>query len=188
MQLILASQSPRRLDLLAQIGVFPDAVVPADLDESPRKGELPRELARRLAKAKAEAVAELHPGDATLGADTVVACGRRVLPKPADREEAGQCLKLLSGRRHLVHGGVCVRCDGVSHVRLVSTRVGFKRLSEQEVEGYLESGEWRGKAGGYAIQGRAAAFIDLVNGSYGNVVGLPLYETAKLLKGLGLLR
>lgn len=187
-QLVLASQSPRRLELLAQIGAAPDAVVPADLDETPLKAETPRDLARRLARAKAQAVADAHPECAVLGADTVVACGRRILPKPADVEEARRCLMLLSGRRHVVYGGLCLQVGGRSHVRVVSTRVGVKRLSQEEVDWYLGSGEWQGKAGGYAIQGRAAAFVDLVNGSYSNVVGLPLHETADLLRGLGLLR
>jgi len=186
--LILASQSPRRLDLLAQIGITPDSVVPAELDESPLKNEAPGQLARRLAQAKAQAVAVSRTDAAVIGADTVVACGRRILAKPADAAEARRFLTLLSGRRHVVHGGLCVIVDGRAHVRHVATRVGVKRLSDQEIDWYLDSGEWHGKAGGYAIQGRAAAFVDLVNGSYSNVVGLPLHETAQLLGGLGLLR
>ena len=186
--LILASQSPRRLDLLAQIGITPDSVVPAELDESPLKNEAPGQLARRLAQAKAQAVAVSRTDAAVIGADTVVACGRRILAKPADAAEARRFLTLLSGRRHVVHGGLCVIVDGRAHVRHVATRVGVKRLSDQEIDWYLDSGEWQGKAGGYAIQGRAAAFVDLVNGSYSNVVGLPLHETAQLLSGLGLLR
>lgn len=186
--LILASQSPRRLDLLAQIGVTPDAVLPAELDETPLKNEAPGQLARRLAQAKAQAVAVARPDAAVLGADTVVACGRRILGKPADTAEARRILALLSGRRHVVHGGLCVVLDGRAHVRHVATRVGVKRLSDQEIDWYLDSDEWQGKAGGYAIQGRAAAFVDFVNGSYSNVVGLPLHETAQLLGGLGLMR
>lgn len=186
--LILASQSPRRLDLLAQIGVTPDAVLPAELDETPLKNEAPGQLARRLAQAKAQAVAVARPDAAVLGADTVVACGRRILGKPADSAEARRFLTLLSGRRHVVHGGLCVVLNGRAHVRHVATRVGVKRLSDQEIDWYLDSDEWQGKAGGYAIQGRAAAFVDFVNGSYSNVVGLPLHETAQLLGGLGLMR
>ncbi len=186
--LILASQSPRRLDLLGQIGVTPDAVLPAELDETPLKNEAPGQLARRLAQAKAQAVAVARPDAAVLGADTVVACGRRILGKPADTAEARRILALLSGRRHVVHGGLCVVLDGRAHVRHVATRVGVKRLSDQEIDWYLDSDEWQGKAGGYAIQGRAAAFVDFVNGSYSNVVGLPLHETAQLLGGLGLMR
>ncbi|MBC6441377.1 MAG: septum formation protein Maf [Rhodospirillales bacterium] len=187
-RLILASRSPRRLDLLAQIGIVPDAVVPADLDETPLGNEMPRELARRLAQAKAEQVAEGRHGDAVLAADTVVACGRRILPKAGNVEVARRCLRLLSGRRHLVHGGVCLVSDGRAYVRHVATRVRFKRLSDAEIDWYLASGEWDGKAGGYAIQGRAAVFVALVNGSFSNVVGLPLHETATLLDGRGLLR
>ncbi len=186
--LILASQSPRRLDLLAQIGVTPDAVLPVELDETPLKNEAPGQLARRLAQAKAQAVAVARPDAAVLGADTVVACGRRILGKPADSAEARRFLTLLSGRRHVVHGGLCVVLNGRAHVRHVATRVGVKRLSDQEIDWYLDSDEWQGKAGGYAIQGRAAAFVDFVNGSYSNVVGLPLHETAQLLGGLGLMR
>jgi len=186
--LILASQSPRRLDLLAQIGVTPDAVLPAELDETPLKNEAPGQLARRLAQAKAQAVAVARPDAAVLGADTVVACGRRIFGKPADSAEARRFLTLLSGRRHVVHGGLCVVLNGRAHVRHVATRVGVKRLSDQEIDWYLDSDEWQGKAGGYAIQGHAAAFVDFVNGSYSNVVGLPLHETAQLLGGLGLMR
>ncbi len=183
--LVLASRSPRRLELLAQIGVVPGEAVPAGLDETPLKNELPRDLAARLARAKAERVARARPEAVVLGADTVVACGRRILPEPADEAEARACLELLSGRRHVVHGGVCLVAEGVGRVRRVATRVGFKRLSSEEIAWYLASGEWRGKAGGYAAQGRAAVFIDFLNGSYSNVVGLPLHETAMLLRGGG---
>ena len=183
--LILASASPRRLELLAQIGIVPDRVIPTDIDEIQGRRELPPDLARRLAAAKA-AAAERPAGTWVIGADTVVACGRRVLPKAGDEAEARRCLRLLSGRRHRVHGGICViDGDGGAHVRLVTTRVAFKRLEAREIEDYIDGGEWRGKAGGYAIQGRAAVFVRKIMGSYSNVVGLPLYETAALLKGLG---
>ncbi len=185
-RLVLASASPRRLDLLRQIGVEPDAVDSAEIDEAPLAGELPRRIAERLALAKGEAVAGRHLGSFVLAADTVVACGRRSLPKPDDETEARACLALLSGRRHKVHTGVVVLApDGRRAARLVTTTVTFKRLTEQELVVYLTSGEWRGKAGGYAIQGMAAAFVPAVQGSYSNVVGLPLYETAALLGGLG---
>ena len=186
--LVLASQSPRRLALLAQVGVVPDEVVPAGLAEMPRKGELPRAMALRLACRKAETVARRRPGAAVLAADTVVACGRRVLPKPADEAEARACLARLSGRRHVVHGGICLVVAGASHHRHVETRVSFKRLSADEIDWYLASGEWRDKAGGYAIQGRAAAFVRGLNGSHSNVVGLALHETVQLLRGHGLFR
>ena len=183
---VLASRSPRRLALLAQIGFAPDEIAPADVDETARPGELPRALAVRLARAKAGAVAASHADAVVLGADTVVACGRLILPAPADREAARRCLERLSGRRHMVHGGLCVIAAGTRWTRHVATRVAFKRLSAEELAWYLASGEWRGKAGGYAIQGRAAAFVALVNGSCSNVVGLPLRETAQLLAGAGL--
>ncbi len=185
--LVLASASPRRLALLAQIGVIPDEVLPAGLPEEARRGELPRDLAKRLARAKAMAVARLRPGAAVLAADTVVACGRRILPKPEDAGEARLCLERLSGRSHVVHGGICLVVGGAVSARHVETRVAFKRLATDEVERYLAGGEWRGKAGGYAIQGHAAAFVRRLNGSYGNVVGLALYETAQLLAGRGLM-
>ena len=185
-RLVLASASPRRLALLRQIGIEPDLVAPAEIDETPARNEQPRALAARLAEAKAEAVAALHPDDHVLGADTVVACGRRSLPKPDDLEEARKCLTLLSGRRHKVLGGLTIVApDGRRARRLVVTAVAFKRLTEAETAAYLESGEWRGKAGGYAIQGRAAAFVRFLSGSYSNVVGLPLFETGSALGGLG---
>jgi septum formation protein len=184
--LILASASPRRLDLLAQVGLVPDRVDPADIDETPAPGELPARHAARLAEAKARAVAARHPGALVLGADTVVACGRRILPKAESEAQARQCLALLSGRRHRVLGGVCLLdSTGRAHCRLVTSVVTFKRLEAREVEAYIRSGEWHGKAGGYAIQGRAAAFVRALGGSYSNVVGLPLFETCALLKGLG---
>lgn len=186
MPLVLASASPRRQDLLAQIGVTLAAVDPADIDETPLPHELPAAYAKRLARAKAETVASRHPGAIVLGADTVVACGRRILPKAESETEAGACLGLLSGRRHRVLGGVCLALpDGRCVERLVTTAVLFKRLSSEEQQRYLASGEWRGKAGGYAIQGLAAVFVRALQGSYSNVVGLPLYETNALLSGLG---
>ena len=185
--LVLASASPRRRALLGQIGYAPDAVEPAALDETPRRGERPEAHAARLAHAKAAAVAARHPGAFVLGADTVVACGRRILDKAESEESARACLALLSGKRHRVWGGVTVIDPaGRAASRLVRTAVAFKRLSEGEVADYLASGEWRGKAGGYAIQGRAAAFVRFMGGSYSNVVGLPLHETHALLTGLGL--
>ena len=188
-RLILASASPRRLELLRQVGIEPDAVAPADIDEAPRAREQPRRLALRLAEAKAREVAARHPGAWILGADTVVACGRRILPKPVDAAAARACLALLSGRRHRVHGGVCVvDPSGAARARSVVTAVAFKRLATAEIEFYIDAGEWRGKAGGYAIQGLAGAFVSAVNGSYFNVVGLPLLETVTLLEGLGFRR
>jgi septum formation protein len=184
--LVLASASPRRLDLLRQIGLAPDTVDPADIDETPLPRELPPAHATRLARVKAETVRQRHPGAFILAADTVVACGRRILPKPEDAAAARACLALLSGRRHRVIGAVIViGPDGRSASRRVTSQVAFKRLSEAEAAAYLATGEWRGKAGGYAIQGRAAALIPFLSGSYSNVVGLPLYETAQLLAGLG---
>ena len=185
-RLILASASPRRLDLLAQVGIVPDAVHPADIDETPQKSEVPRNLASRLAAEKARAVASGFAEDFVLGADTVVACGRRSLPKPADTAEARDCLKMLSGRRHRVIGGVALVCPGGRVVvKSAVTAVKFKRLSRDEIDAYLVSEEWRDKAGGYAIQGRAALFVTEIHGDYNNVVGLPLALTAALLTGAG---
>jgi septum formation protein len=185
-RLVLASASPRRLALLRQIGIEPDSVVPADIDEAPLRGEMPRTLAGRLACAKASAVADSAEGAFVIGADTVVACGRRVLPKADDEPSARRCLDLLSGRRHRVYGGICViGSDGRMASRVVTTIVVFKRLERQDIEWYIPQGEWRGKAGGYAIQGRAAMFVRSLSGSHSNVVGLPLFETAALLRGLG---
>ena len=185
-RLILASASPRRLALLAQIGVVPDGVAPADIDETPRKDELPRPLAERLARAKAQAV--VRPGALVLAADTVVACGRRVLPKAEDAAQARACLELLSGRRHhVVTGVVLVAPDGRRTERVADSVVGFARLTRPQIDAYIDSGEWHGKAGGYAIQGHAAAFVRFLSGSYSNVVGLPLFETAQLLRGVGFL-
>ena len=191
--LILASTSPRRLDLLRQIGVEPLEISAAAIDEAPRKGELPRPLALRLAREKAEAgLAQRFEGspdanEIILAADTVVAVGRRILPKAESEEDARACLSLMSGRAHRVHTAVMIaRADGLRRVRHVETRVTFKRLSLSEINDYIQSGEWQGKAGGYAIQGRAAAYISFITGSYSGVVGLPLYETAQLLGSVGL--
>ncbi len=184
MKLVLGSASPRRAELLAQIGVVPDAVRPADIDETPLKAELPRVYAARLAEEKTRAV--LADADAlVLCADTVVAVGRRILGKPADAEEARLYLNLLSGRRHKVITGMALRLGERIWRREVVTSVQFKRLSDVEIVAYLDSGEWQGKAGGYAIQGRGAAFIPAINGSYSNVVGLPLAETVAMLAGAG---
>ena len=185
-RLVLASASPRRLALLRQAGVVPDAVVPAELDEAPRPRELPADFARRMAREKAAAVAPEHTDSFLLAADTVVALGRRILPKAGDAATARDCLRRLSGRRHRVLGAVVVVAPGGRRAeRLVATTVSFKRLTAVEIAAYVASEEWRGKAGGYAIQGRAAAFIPRINGSYPNVVGLPLVEALALLTGLG---
>ena len=185
-RLILASASPRRLELLRQIGIIADFVEAAMIDEPPHPGETPPALAQRLAGAKAAAVAMRHGGAFVLAADTVVACGRRSLPKADDRDQARRALEMLSGRRHRVHTGVSlVAPQGPTRQRLVTTTVTFKRLGGAELEAYLDSGEWHGKAGAYAIQGRAAVFVRRLNGSYSNVVGLPLHEVAALLGGLG---
>ncbi|HWT12843.1 MAG TPA: Maf family nucleotide pyrophosphatase [Allosphingosinicella sp.] len=184
MRLVLASASPRRLDLLARIGVVPDAVVPADIDETPAKGELPDRYACRMAAAKARAAAA--PGRLVLAADTVVAVGRRILPKAAEEAEARAALALLSGRRHRVHCAVALTdLSGRTRCRLSTSVVAFKRLAEEEIAAYLASGEWRGKAGGYAIQGRAEALVRFLSGSHSGVVGLPLYETRALLRAAG---
>jgi septum formation protein len=184
--LVLASASPRRLELLRQIGIEPDRIDPAAIDEAPRRREEPAAHALRLAEEKVLAVMPRHPGAYILAADTVVACGRRILPKPPDEASARHCLELLSGRRHRVHSGIAlVDPAGRLILRRVDTRVAFKRLHETEIAAYLRCGEWRGKAGGYAIQGRAAALIRWIGGSYSNVVGLPLFETAQLLSGRG---
>jgi septum formation protein len=191
-KLVLASGSPRRVMLINQAGIEPDALRPADVDETPKRGELPRACANRLARAKAEAALELiriddeFKGSYILSADTVVAVGRRILPKAELLDEATQCLRLLSGRNHRVHTAVClVTPGGAFRQRQVETRVRFKRLSDEDIEAYLASGEWRGKAGGYAAQGIAGSFIVKIVGSYSNVVGLPLYETTTLLAGEG---
>jgi len=185
-RLVLASASPRRLDLLAQIGIVPDAVVPAEIDETPRAGELPPALARRLATAKADAVAARETGSFILAADTVVAVGRRQLGKPADAGEARAFLEMLSGRRHRVLGGISVISpDGRRSDRLTTTMVRFRRLPEPEIAAYLATDEWQGKAGGYGIQGAAGAFVPDINGSYTNIVGLDLAMAKAMLEGLG---
>lgn len=184
-QLILASMSERRLQLLRQIGIEPKKISPADIDETPRKKEKPTELARRLAMAKAKFAAENNPDDFILAADTVVACGLRILPKPLDAVAAKNCLMLLSGRRHRVLTGVTIRSPAdVTRVRVVETINTFKRLSDAEIDWYLATEEWKGMSGGYAIQGGAARFVRRINGSYSNVVGLPLFETANMLHGV----
>ena len=186
MRLILASASPRRLDLLAQIGVTPDAVDPADIDETPHKGELPMAYAARMAAEKAAAVAARHTGALVLAGDTVVACGRRILPKAEDEASARQCLELLSGRRHHVLSAVTlVEAEGRARNKLSDSIVTFKRLHPSEIDAYIDSGEWHGKAGGYAIQGRAAGLIRALSGSHSGVVGLPLHETRAMLIASG---
>jgi septum formation protein len=191
-KLILASGSPRRLSLINQVGIEPDALRPADIDESPKRGELPRAYATRLARTKAETalgmvrIDDELKGSYILAADTAVAVGRRILPKAEVLDEAAQCLRLLSGRNHRVHTAIClVTPKETFRQRYVETRVRFKRLSEEDIEAYLASGEWRGKAGGYAAQGIAGGFVVKLVGSYSNIVGLPLYETLTLLGGEG---
>jgi septum formation protein len=191
-KLVLASGSPRRVSLINQAGIEPDALRPADIDETPKRGELPRVCANRLARAKAEAaldgigVDDDVYGSFILAADTVVAVGRRILPKAELIDEAAQCLRLLSGRNHRVYTALClVTPKRKFRQRVVETRVRFKRLSTEDMEAYLGSGEWRGKAGGYGVQGLAGTFVVKLVGSYSNVVGLPLYETVALLAGEG---
>ncbi len=183
--LVLASASPRRIELLAQLGIVPDRIDPADIDETPLKDETPSRLAVRLARSKAQAVAARSPGGVVLAADTVVAVGRRLLEKAADEAEATKFLTLLSGRNHRVFTGVAVARDERVVTRVVDTRVTFKVLSEAEIAGYVASGDWRGKAGGYAIQGPAGAFVVKIVGSHPAVMGLPLFETVNLLAGMG---
>jgi septum formation protein len=183
-RLILASASPRRLELLGRLGLVPDEVVHADIDETPRKAELPTVYAARMAAEKASAVN--RPGDVLVAADTVVAAGRRILPKTETEDEARESLRLLSGRRHRVHSAVTVvGPDGKARHRLSTSIVAFKPLSEDEIGAYLASGEWRGKAGGYAIQGRAEALVRMLRGSHSGVMGLPLFETRALLRSAG---
>jgi septum formation protein len=182
--LVLASASPRRLALLGQIGIVPNRIVAADIDETPLRDEPPRSHALRLARAKAACVGV--PASHVLAADTVVSVGRRILPKAETEDQARRCLALLSGRRHRVVTAVAlIAPDGRRGERVVQSVVGLARLTERQIAAYLASGEWQGKAGGYAIQGRAAAFVAFLSGSYSNVVGLPLFETAQLLRGLG---
>jgi len=182
--LVLASASPRRLALLSQIGIVPDRVLTPDIDETPLPGELPRLHATRLARAKAAAAAA--PDAVVLAADTVVAAGRRILGKPDTPEQAHACLSLLSGRRHRVITTIVLQGPGARRTeRLVESTVAFARLTDRQLRAYLDSDEWQGKAGGYAIQGRAAVFVRFLSGSYSNVMGLPLFETAQLLRGIG---
>ena len=186
MRLILASASPRRLDLLARVGVVPDAVAPAEIDESVPNGELPRDHALRLAREKAEAIARLEPDALVLAADTVVAVGRRILPKVEDETTLRACMKLLSGRRHRVLTGVALAVPGSGiRERLGETMIAMKRLSDDEIDYSVGHGEWRGKAGGYALQGYGEVYVRHIAGSYSNVVGLPLAETRLLLKSAG---
>lgn len=187
-KLVLASGSPRRIELLQQAGIEPDRILPADVDETPAKSEIPRSLAKRLSREKAERALAIMAEEKTsagafiLAADTVVAVGRRILPKATISDEAVDCLQLLSGRSHRVYTGVClITPDGKMRQKLVETRLRFKRLSRREIDHYIASGEWRGKAGGYAIQGLAGSWVVKLIGSYTNVVGLPLYETVGLL-------
>ena len=187
-KLVLASASPRRLDLLAQIGIVPDRVLATDIYETPRRGELPADYARRMAHEKAVAAGDfdLPSGAVVLAGDTVVARGRLILPKAETEAEARRCLDLLSGRRHRVLGGVALRlADGRIVSRLVTSRVTVKRLSGDEIDSYINTGDWQGKAGGYAIQGPAAAFIRHIDGSYSNIVGFSLYDIAAMLRGNG---
>ena len=187
--LVLASASPRRLDLLARLGMVPERVIATDIDETPYKGEIPRPHAARLALAKAEAAAALAPAGIVLAADTVVGVGRRILPKAETEAQARDCLALISGRKHRVITAVVLALpDGRRLKRVVESDVTFQRMTGQQVEDYLASGEWHGKAGGYAIQGRAEQYIRFLSGSHSNVVGLPLFETAQLLRGIGWLR
>ena len=183
--LVLASASPRRIELLALIGITPDRIDPADIDETPERDETPSRLAVRLARSKAEVVAARSPGAVVLAADTVVAVGRRLLEKPADEAEATKFLTLLSGRNHRVFTGVAVAAGDKILSRVVDTRVSFKVLSPQEIKTYVEGGDWRGKAGGYGIQGPAGAFVTRIVGTYPAVMGLPLVETGNLLSGAG---
>ena len=182
--LILASASPRRISLLAQIGIIPDQISPAHIDETPHKSELPSQLAKRLGLSKARAVAAEHSSACILSCDTVVAVGRRILDKAESEKDVRRCLNLLSGRRHRVYGGLTlINSDGKIYNRLVITSVIFKQFEGSEIEDYVKCGEWYGKAGGYAIQGKAGAFARKIIGSYSNIVGLPLFETSMLLKG-----
>ena len=185
-KLILASSSIRRLHLLAQIGITPDSIVSPNIDESVTQNENPREYVKRMASAKADAAKQ--SGKYLLAADTAVVCGTRILPKAETEDAAVDCLSLLSGRRHKVFGSICLLLpNGERRMRLVETTVSFKRLTESEIASYLSSSEWDGKAGGYAIQGRAASFVKHISGSYSNVVGLPLYNVSQLLRGNGYL-
>jgi septum formation protein len=184
--LYLASASPRRLELLKQAGIAPDRIVPADIDETPLAHEIPAAYAKRIAAAKAKKIAHEHPAATVLAADTVVALGRRILPKTETVEEAKRCLELLSGRRHRVMTAVSITSPAGTKHKLVTSQVKFKRLSAEEIAAYLATKEWQGKAGGYAIQGQAATLIPFISGSYSNIVGLPLFETIHMLRSLDL--
>ena len=185
-RLVLASGSARRRDLLRQIGIEPAMIDPPHIDERHGSRELPLAYARRMARAKLAEIAPRHAGCWVLAADTVVACGRRILPKAETEQQARECLELLSGRRHRVLGGIAIAApDGHTAERVVTTIVAFKRLTPREIASYLATGDWQGKAGGYAIQGHAASFIPWINGSYGNVVGLALSDAVAMLSGLG---
>lgn len=185
-KLILASSSPRRVDLLAQIGIVPDAIIPADIDETPLKGEHPHKLAQRLAIQKAEKIAVEHPGAFVLGADCVVACGQRVMDKPKDEKDAARILNILSSRRHKVYGGICVIApSGRQYACLCETTVAFRRVLPHEVDAYIAGRDWEGKAGGYAIQGVAATFAKFISGSHSNIIGLSLYDASRMLSSAG---
>jgi len=187
--LVLASGSPRRAELIGRLGLVPAVVDPADIDETPLKGESPAPYAARVAAAKAALVSARHPGSVVLGADTVVAAGRRILPKTEDIASARACLQLLSGRRHRVHSAVTlIDAAGIARHRMSTSIVAFKRLTAAEIEAYLAANEWRGKAGGYAIQGYAESWVRMLSGSHSAVMGLPLFETRALLVAAGLLR
>lgn len=184
--LILASASPRRVDLLAQVGIVPDAVIPADIDETQLKGEHPRALAVRLAKGKAEKIAAQYPDSIILGADCVVACGARVMDKPSGPDDARKILHILSGRRHRVYGGICVIAPGgKARTHLCDTVVAFRRLSNAEIDSYIESREWEGKAGAYGLQGLAGAYVRFLSGSHTNVIGLSVYDAVRMLTAAG---
>lgn len=184
--LILASASPRRKALLASIGITPHIIIPADIDETPMKNEMAHLYAKRMSTEKAASIATTHPDDVVLAADTVVACGRRILPKAEDEVTARQCLALLSGKRHRIYTSVAISYAGNRQEHTVLTMVQFKRLTTQEIEFYIQSSEWEGKAGGYAIQGLAEMLIPRINGSYSNVVGLPLEKTRMMLMKTGI--
>lgn len=183
--LILASASPRRLELLKQVGIVPARVIPADIDETPLKSETPEIYARRIAGSKADKISALHPEAFVLAADTVVGVGRRILPKTETEDEARACLELMSGRRHKVMTAVAIKSPKGAKSALVLSVVRFKRLTAGEIAAYIATKEWQGKAGGYAIQGRAATLIPFISGSHSNIVGLPLYETVSMLRSLG---
>ena len=185
-RLILASASPRRKKLLEQIGVIPSLVIPANIDETPQKAERPSEFAKRMALAKAIQISDLNKNEYILAADTVVAIGRTIFPKAETKDDVYKFITRLSGRNHRVYGGIClIQPGGSVWQRLVETRVFMRRLSNDELTSYVDCDDWRGKAGGYAIQGRAAQYIKQISGSYSNVVGLDLYTTSKLLRGVG---